>query len=128
MLGDRARALVPELLENAHTVHATLATQQQNDETCRISDAGAVQNEEARRLSDAALAQNEENHVVCSDPVRTEPGGGHDLWMNFNTMPELHWEFGYPVATGQWGWGCGFSSGGSGWRQGRLTLREQPTA
>ena len=88
------------LLENALTVHATLVTQQQNDEMRRISEAGLAQNEETRRLTEVSLAQNEEVKKISAwAAILFAPTlVGTIYGMNFDTMPELHWEFGYPVA------------------------------
>ena len=48
---DRAADVFRLLLQNALTVHSTLATQQQNDEMRRLSQASLAQNEEAMRIS-----------------------------------------------------------------------------
>jgi magnesium transporter len=88
------------LLENALTVHATLVTQQQNDEMRRLSEAGLAQNEETRRLSEVSLAQNEEVKKISAWAAilfaPTLIGGIYG--MNFDNMPELHWQYGYPMA------------------------------
>jgi len=93
------------LLENALTVHATLVTQQQNDEMRRLSEAGLAQNEETRRLSEVGLAQNEEVKKISSwAAILFAPTlVGTIYGMNFDSMPELHWEFGYPVAVAAMG-------------------------
>lgn len=74
------------LLQNALTVHSTLVTQQQNDETRRLSEAGLAQNEEVKRISAWA--------AILFAP--TLIGTIYD--MNFEHMPELRWRLGYPMA------------------------------
>ena len=88
------------LLENALTVHATLVTQQQNDEMRRLSEAGLAQNEETRRLTEVSLAQNEEVKKISAwAAILFAPTlVGTIYGMNFDTMPELHWQYGYPLA------------------------------
>ena len=90
------------LLRNALTVHATLMTQQQNEEMRRLSEASLAQNEESRRMSETALAQNEEIKRISSwAAILFAPTLiGTVYGMNFDDMPELHWQFGYPVAIG----------------------------
>ena len=97
------------LLENALTVHATLVTQQQNDEMRRLSEAGLAQNEETRRLSEVGLAQNEEVKKISAwAAILFAPTlVGTIYGMNFDHMPELHWSFGYPMAVAAMGV-CGF--------------------
>lgn len=90
------------LLQNALTVHSTLTNQRQNEEMRRLSEASLEQNEETRRLSETSLAQNEEVKRISSwaailfGPTLI----GTVYGMNFDNMPELHWEFGYPLAVG----------------------------
>ena len=48
--GERADSF-RVLLQNALTVHATLVTQQQNDEMRRLSEASLDQNDEVKRIS-----------------------------------------------------------------------------
>ncbi|GAB3127746.1 magnesium and cobalt transport protein CorA [Glaciibacter psychrotolerans] len=90
------------LLQNALTVHSTLTSQRQNEEMRLLSEASLEQNEETKRLSETSLAQNEEVKKISSwaailfGPTLI----GTVYGMNFDNMPELHWEFGYPMAVG----------------------------
>ena len=88
------------LLQNALTVHSTLTTQRQNDEMRRLSEASLEQNEETRRLSETSLAQGEEVKRISSwAAILFAPTLiGTVYGMNFDDMPELHWQFGYPLA------------------------------
>jgi len=88
------------LLQNALTVHSTLTSQRQNEEMRRLSEAGLEQNEETRRLSETSLAQGEEVKRISSwAAILFAPTLiGNIYGMNFDNMPELHWQFGYPVA------------------------------
>jgi magnesium transporter len=88
------------LLENALTVHSTLVTQQQNDEMRRLSEASLAQSEETKKLSETGLQQNEEIKVITSwAAILFAPSlVGAVYGMNFENMPELQWEYGYPAA------------------------------
>jgi magnesium transporter len=70
-----------------------------------LSEAGLAQNEETRRLSEVGLAQNEEVKKISSwAAILFAPTlVGTIYGMNFDTMPELHWQFGYPVAVAAMG-------------------------
>jgi magnesium transporter len=63
---------------------------------------GQRQNEEMRRLSETSLAQGEEVKRISSWAaiLFTPSLIGAIYGMNFDTMPELHWEYGYPFAIG----------------------------
>ncbi|MGD8194371.1 magnesium and cobalt transport protein CorA [Herbiconiux sp. P18] len=74
------------LLENALTVHSTLVTQQQNEETRRLTETGLSQNEEIKKISSWA--------AILFAPTLI----GTIYGMNFDYMPELHWPLGYPLA------------------------------
>jgi magnesium transporter len=74
------------LLQNALSVNATLVTQQQNDEMRSLTETSLAQNEEVKKISAWAAI------LFAPTLVGTVYG------MNFDTMPELHWEFGYPMA------------------------------
>ena len=74
------------LLENALRVHSTLVTQQQNDEMRRLSEASLAQNEEVKRISAWA--------AILFAPTLI----GTIYGMNFDHMPELGWQLGYPLA------------------------------
>jgi len=74
------------LLDNALTVHATLVTQEQNDEMRRLSQTGIDQNEDVKKISSWA--------AILFAPTLIASIYG----MNFDHMPELHWVVGYPLA------------------------------
>ncbi|MGA1836015.1 magnesium and cobalt transport protein CorA [Herbiconiux sp. 11R-BC] len=74
------------LLENALTVHSTLVTQLQNEETRRLTETGLAQNEEIKKISSWA--------AILFAPTLI----GTIYGMNFDQMPELHWPLGYPLA------------------------------
>jgi magnesium transporter len=74
------------LLENALTVHSTLETQKQNEETRRLTETGLAQNEEIKKISSWA--------AILFAPTLI----GTIYGMNFDFMPELHWPLGYPLA------------------------------
>ncbi|MCI2957143.1 magnesium/cobalt transporter CorA [Agromyces atrinae] len=69
------------LLENALTVHSTLVTQRQ-------TETALAQNEEVKKISSWA--------AILFAPTLV----GTIYGMNFENMPELSWEFGYPLAIG----------------------------
>jgi magnesium transporter len=68
------------------TVNATLVNQAQNEEIKRLSEASFVQNEEVKRISGWAA-------IVFAPTLVASIYG-----MNFDTIPELHWAWGYPFA------------------------------
>jgi magnesium transporter len=74
------------LLQNALTVHTTLVGQQQNDEMRSLTEASLAQNEEVKKISAWA--------AILFAPTLV----GTIYGMNFDHMPELHWQFGYPFA------------------------------
>jgi len=74
------------LLHNALTVQATLVGQRQNDEMRRLSESSLAQSEEVKRISSWAAI------LFAPTLVGTVYG------MNFQHMPELGWELGYPFA------------------------------
>jgi magnesium transporter len=74
------------LLQNALTVHATLVGQQQNDEMRSLTEASLAQNEEVKKISAWA--------AILFAPTLV----GTIYGMNFDHMPELHWQLGYPLA------------------------------
>ncbi len=90
------------LLQSALTVHATLVAQQQNDEMQRLSESSLAQNEEMRHLSESSLAQNEEVKKISAwAAILFAPTlVGTVYGMNFDHMPELSWQLGYPFAIG----------------------------
>jgi magnesium transporter len=74
------------LLQNALTVHTTLVGQQQNDEMRSLTEASLAQNEEVKKISAWA--------AILFAPTLV----GTIYGMNFDHMPELHWQAGYPLA------------------------------
>ena len=77
-----------ETLQNALTVHSTLVTQSQNDEMRALSRASIAQGEQVKKISGWA--------AILFAPSLI----GSIYGMNFVTMPELQWEYGYPLALG----------------------------
>jgi magnesium transporter len=75
-----------QLLGNILTVNATLVSQMQNEEMRNLSRASIEQNEEIKRISAWA--------AILFPPTLI----GTVYGMNFDTMPELHWAAGYPMA------------------------------
>ncbi|TFC84303.1 magnesium and cobalt transport protein CorA [Cryobacterium sp. TMT1-21] len=75
-----------QLLDNALTVHSTLVTQRQNEETRRLSETSVAQSEEVKKISSWA--------AILFAPTLV----GTIYGMNFKAMPELGWVFGYPFA------------------------------
>ncbi|MDQ4047513.1 MAG: magnesium and cobalt transport protein CorA [Actinomycetota bacterium] len=76
------------LLQNALSVNATLVGQRQNEEMRHLSESSLAQNEEVKRISSWAAI------LFAPTLVGTVYG------MNFDHMPELGWELGYPFAVG----------------------------
>jgi magnesium transporter len=68
------------------TVNATLVNQAQNEEIKRLTEASFDQNEDVKRVSAWAAI------VFAPTLIGTVYG------MNFDAMPELHWQLGYPFA------------------------------
>jgi magnesium transporter len=77
-----------ELLGNILTVNATLVAQRQNEETTKLTQASLAQNEEVKRISSWAAI------IFAPSLVGTIYG------MNFTHIPELRWQYGYPMALG----------------------------
>ena len=74
------------LLQNILTVNATLVGQRQNEETQRLTETSLQQNEEVKKISSWA--------AILFAPTLV----GTIYGMNFEHMPELRWEYGYPMA------------------------------
>lgn len=74
------------ILENALTVESTLVAQRQNDEMRRMTEFNLAQNEELKKISGWAAI------IFAPTLVGTVYG------MNFEHMPELGWEWGYPFS------------------------------
>ncbi|WP_420080132.1 magnesium and cobalt transport protein CorA [Streptomyces sp. JL4002] len=81
-------------LQDILTVNATLVSQQQNEEMKQLAQAGHAQNEEIKKISSWA--------AILFAPTLV----GTIYGMNFDTMPELRWAFGYPFAVGLMGIVC----------------------
>ncbi|WP_328535961.1 magnesium and cobalt transport protein CorA [Streptomyces sp. NBC_00344] len=77
-----------QALTDILTVNATLVTQQQNAEMRALAEAGFEQNEEIKKISSWA--------AILFAPTLV----GTIYGMNFESMPELNWTFGYPFAIG----------------------------
>ncbi|MFC5664884.1 magnesium and cobalt transport protein CorA [Kitasatospora misakiensis] len=75
-----------QMLQNILTVNATLVSQRQNEEMKQLAEAGHVQNDEIKKISSWAAI------LFAPTLIGTVYG------MNFTTMPELKWAFGYPFA------------------------------
>ncbi len=74
------------LLRDILTVNATLVAQQQNEEMKNLSEVSVEQNEEVKKISAWAAI------LFAPTLVGTVYG------MNFDHIPELHWQFGYAFA------------------------------
>ena len=74
------------LLTNLVNIQATLVAQRQNDEMARMTEAGYEQNEQVKRVSSWA--------AIAFAPTLVAGIYG----MNFDHMPELHWQLGYPFS------------------------------
>jgi magnesium transporter len=75
-----------QMLQDILTVNATLVSQAQNEEMRHLTRASYTQNEEIKRISSWA--------AILFAPTLI----GTIYGMNFASMPELHWFFGYPLA------------------------------
>lgn len=75
-----------QMLGDILTVNATLVNQAQNEEIKHLTEASYAQNEEVKRVSAWAAI------LFAPTLIGTVYG------MNFDSMPELHWPFGYPLA------------------------------
>ncbi len=75
-----------QLLTNILSVNAALVAQRQNDEITRLTEANYEQNEQVKRISSWA--------AILFAPTLIASIYG----MNFDYMPELGWQLGYPLA------------------------------
>jgi magnesium transporter len=75
-----------QMLSDILTLNATLVNQAQNEEIKRLTQASFAQNEEVKRISAWAAI------IFAPTLIGTIYG------MNFTNMPELTWEWGYPLA------------------------------
>ncbi len=77
---------VIDFYQTVLTLRATLATQAQNEEVGRLTQASYTQNEEVKKISAWA--------AILFAPTLV----GTIYGMNFEHMPELNWVLGYPAA------------------------------
>ncbi|WP_255485714.1 magnesium and cobalt transport protein CorA [Mycobacteroides sp. LB1] len=77
-----------QLLDNILTVNSTLVTQEQNVQMRRLAETAYQQNEEIKKVSAWAAI------LFAPTLIGTVYG------MNFQSMPELAWNYGYPLALG----------------------------
>jgi magnesium transporter len=77
-----------QILESAMTVHHTRVGQRQNEEMKRLTEASIAQGEEVKKISSWAA-------IIFAPTLIAGIYG-----MNFDVMPELQWEYGYPYALG----------------------------
>ncbi|MCZ4094943.1 magnesium and cobalt transport protein CorA [Streptomyces sp. So13.3] len=87
---DGFRQMIADIL----AVNATLVTQAQNEEMKQLAEASNAQNDEIKKISSWAAI------LFAPTLIGTVYG------MNFETMPELKWVFGYPFAIGLMGVVC----------------------
>ncbi|WP_445548227.1 MULTISPECIES: magnesium/cobalt transporter CorA [unclassified Frankia] len=80
-----------QLLQNILTANAALVGQRQNEEMKILTETSIAQNEEVKKISAWAAI------LFAPTLVGTVYG------MNFETMPELQWTYGYPFAIGLMG-------------------------
>jgi magnesium transporter len=76
------------LLRDILAVNGTLVAQRQNEDMQKVGEASNRQAEEARKISAWAA-------ILFAPSIITGIYG-----MNFHNMPELGWQFGYPIAVG----------------------------
>ena len=77
-----------QMLSDVLTLNATLVNQAQTEEMKRLTEASFDQNEEIKRISAWAAI------IFAPTLIGTIYG------MNFDNIPELHWEYGYLFALG----------------------------
>ena len=75
-----------DLLQNILSVNLTIVGLQQNEEVKAMTQASMTQNDEIKRISSWAAI------LFAPTLVGTVYG------MNFDHMPELHWQYGYPFS------------------------------
>lgn len=91
---DRAQVVIDRVLGFKHTldsalqVDATLSEQRTNEDMKRMTEFGLQQNDQVKKISSWAAI------LFAPTLVGTVYG------MNFDDMPELSWQFGYPMALG----------------------------
>ena len=76
------------MLRDILTVNATLVSERQNARMTDLSESANRQGEEVKKISSWA--------AILFGPTLIAGIYG----MNFKVMPELHWEYGYPMAVG----------------------------
>ncbi|WP_032404315.1 magnesium/cobalt transporter CorA [Rhodococcoides fascians] len=84
-ISDRIEAFRSNL-QNAMTVHSTMVAQQQNEEMRNMTQVSLEQNEQVKRISSWGA-------ILFAPSLIAAIYG-----MNFDDMPELKWQFGYPLA------------------------------
>lgn len=87
---DGFRQMIADIL----AVNATLVTQAQNEEMRQLAEASNAQNDEIKKISSWAAI------LFAPTLIGTVYG------MNFESMPELKWVFGYPFAIALMGVVC----------------------
>ena len=87
LISDRATTF-RTLLDNALTVESTIVARRQNAEMQRMTELSIRQNDEVKKISGWA--------AILFAPTLVAGIYG----MNFRSMPELDWVFGYPMAIG----------------------------
>ncbi|GAA3023511.1 magnesium and cobalt transport protein CorA [Streptosporangium longisporum] len=75
-----------QMLHDILVVNSTMVAQAQNEHMTNLTEASNAQNEEVKRISAWA--------AILFAPTLV----GTIYGMNFDTMPELHWTWGYPFA------------------------------
>ena len=75
-----------ELLQNILSVNQAVVSLQQNEEVKALTEASVAQNDEVKRISAWA--------AILFAPTLI----GTIYGMNFDFMPELHWQYGYPFS------------------------------
>lgn len=75
-----------ELLQNVLSVNLAVVGLQQNEEVKALTEASIAQNDEVKRISAWAAI------LFAPTLIGTVYG------MNFDSMPELHWRYGYPFS------------------------------
>ncbi|GAA3765065.1 magnesium and cobalt transport protein CorA [Salinactinospora qingdaonensis] len=83
-----------QMLGSILTVNATLVSQAQNEEMKHLTHASYTQSEEVKKISSWA--------AILFAPTLV----GTIYGMNFDAMPELHWQWGYPFALALMGVVC----------------------
>ncbi len=86
-IADRASTF-RAVLDNALTVESTIVARRQSEEMRRMTELSIRQNDQVKKISGWA--------AILFAPTLV----GTIYGMNFDDMPELHWQYGYPLALG----------------------------